>query len=436
MKVTAVFDIGKTNKKFFLFDENYQEVFREYVCFEEIMDDDGFPADDLMALQRWVKTTFNKISQDHNYQVSALNFSAYGASFVHIGADGEPIAPLYNYTKSYPNDILQSFYSKYGTELKIAKETASPPLGMLNSGLQLYWLKYTKPDIFNKIRWSLHLPQYLSYLFTGVAVSDYTSIGCHTMLWNYKKNDYHQWVYAEKINQILPPIVKTGQVYDVNFDNKKIKTGVGIHDSSAALLPYLRSNKEPFLLISTGTWSISLNPFSEKILTEEELMLDCLNYLRTDGKPVKAARLFLGDEYNLQVKKLNVFYQKDTDYCKSIQFDESIYRNLLLGIKNYFKFERILLSRAQLEITDLSKFENFETAYHQLIMELVALQVQSANLAIGNTLIKKVYIDGGFADNDIYIKLLAKYFNDYKLIVTQSPLGSALGAALVLSESS
>jgi len=47
MEVTAVFDIGKTNKKFFLFDKNYQEAFKEYTRFEEIKDDEGFPADNL-----------------------------------------------------------------------------------------------------------------------------------------------------------------------------------------------------------------------------------------------------------------------------------------------------------------------------------------------------------------------------------------------------
>ena len=58
---------------------------------------------------------------------------------------------------------------------------------MLNSGLQLYWLKKTKPEVFKKIKYSLHLPQYLSYIFTGIPLSEYTSIGCHTALWDYEK---------------------------------------------------------------------------------------------------------------------------------------------------------------------------------------------------------------------------------------------------------
>ena len=58
--------------------------------------------------------------------------------------------------------------------------------------------------------------------------------------------------------------------------------GIGLHDSSAALIPYLMNFKEPFVLISTGTWCISLNPFNEAPLTKEELKSDCLSYMSYD----------------------------------------------------------------------------------------------------------------------------------------------------------
>ena len=39
-----------------------------------------------------------------------------------------------------------------------------------------------------------------------------------------------------------------------------IAVGAGLHDSSAALIPYLSAFREPFILLSPGTWCISLNP--------------------------------------------------------------------------------------------------------------------------------------------------------------------------------
>ncbi|MBT9190580.1 carbohydrate kinase, partial [Zobellia russellii] len=130
-----VFDIGKTNKKFFLFDGNFQEVHREYVRFEEITDEDGHPTENLRALEDWVKETFDKILISNEFEIEALNFSCYGASWVHIGENGKPLTPLYNYMKPLNGDILDSFYKEYGPEDELSRVTGSPKLGMLNTGM-------------------------------------------------------------------------------------------------------------------------------------------------------------------------------------------------------------------------------------------------------------------------------------------------------------
>jgi L-fuculokinase len=44
--VIAIFDIGKTNKKFFLFSELYEIVGEELIQFPEIKDENGFPCED------------------------------------------------------------------------------------------------------------------------------------------------------------------------------------------------------------------------------------------------------------------------------------------------------------------------------------------------------------------------------------------------------
>lgn len=432
--VTAIFDIGKTNKKFFLFDEKFREVYREYQRFDEIEDDDGFAADNLEAIQDWMKKVFNEILQSEKYNIGAINFSTYGATLVHLDKNGKPVTPLYNYIKDIPQELLDTFYNKYGGQVSIATATASPPAGMLNSGLQLYWLKNTKPEVYKKIRYSLHFPQYLSYLFTGITVSDYTSIGCHTMLWDYEKEDYHDWVYTEGIDEKLPPVVSPATSVNMDYLGKKIKVGVGIHDSSAALLPYLKGDKKPFMLISTGTWSVTLNPFNEEILTEEELNKDCLAYMKIDGSPVKAARIFLGNEYKIQTQKLHDFFSKDYGYHKTIQFSEDIYWDQLSYKDPVFCFESLHIDRDQPTETNLNLFSNFEEAYHRLMFELMQLQVESSKLALGHSQVKKIYIDGGFTDNDIFVKLVSYHFNNYKLRTTNSPLGSALGAAMVISD--
>jgi L-fuculokinase len=434
IKVNAVFDIGKTNKKFFLFDEDYNEVYRDYVNLPLTEDEDGFETENLETLRNWIKETFDIILEDSRFDIKTLNFSSYGASLVHLDFKGKSLTPLYNYTKEIPKEILEDFHKKHGDPLTIASATASPPsTGMLNSGMQLYWLKNTKPEIFAQIKYSLHLPQYLSYLFTGIPVSEYTSIGCHTNLWNYEQEDYHKWIQDEDIDKILPPIVPTSASINTIYRDKKLKIGIGIHDSSSALLPYILSKKKPFLLLSTGTWSIALNPFNAENLTKEDISNNCLNYLRIDGKRVKASRFFMGNEYRLQVEKLCEYYKKEYGYHREVKFDQNIYLNLIEKPAVYFKFEGISLQRLP-QKTELNLFDTFEEAYHQLMIELMELQVDTINKAIGNSKIKKIFIDGGFTDNDVFMKLMSHHFSSFKVLSTHSPLGSALGAAMVISD--
>ncbi|NNE76328.1 MAG: carbohydrate kinase, partial [Pricia sp.] len=164
IKVTAVFDIGRTNKKFFLFDSDFQEVYREYIRFDEITDEDGYPTEDLGALEKWAKAVFDRMLDSPEYDIVSLNFSCYGASLVHIDEDGNVLTPLYNYMKSLKDDIYDAFYEKYGPEDELSRITGSLKLGMLNTGMHLFWLKREQPEVFEKIKHSLHLPQYLSYL--------------------------------------------------------------------------------------------------------------------------------------------------------------------------------------------------------------------------------------------------------------------------------
>jgi len=431
-KVTAIFDIGKTNKKFFLFDVNFQEVYREYTSIEPIEDEDGHPTENLEALQKWLKEVFNRILKKGNYNISAINFSTYGASLVHLDENGEVLTPLYNYTKPLGQDIIDDFFAKYGPEDEFAAATGSTNSGMLNAGMQLYWLKKTKPEVFKKIKYSLHLPQYISYIFTGIPISEYTSIGCHTAMWDYSKRDYHFWIYEENLNNLFPPIVSTETSINMNYNGKRIKIGVGIHDSSAALLPYVRSSKKKFILVSTGTWSISLNPFETRPLSEEEVKQDCINYMRINGKPVKSTRLFLGNEYSLQVQRLSEHFKVSEDYHKTIKFDPKFYLKIAKNLKPIFTWKS-LQNNNQVNTSEIP-YNTFEEAYHHLMIELVQLQVQNIEMAKGDINIKKLYVDGGFSDNDSYIKLLSHYLKDMKLRTTDSSLGSALGAAIAISD--
>ena len=122
--VIAIFDVGKTNKKLLLFDEQYNVIHEESYQLQEIKDEDGFSCEDVDALTNWVQESFAELAADERFDIKAVNFSAYGASFVYLDDKGEVIAPLYNYLKPYPKKLQDQFYKTYGGESVVAKETA------------------------------------------------------------------------------------------------------------------------------------------------------------------------------------------------------------------------------------------------------------------------------------------------------------------------
>ncbi|MEO6313681.1 MAG: FGGY family carbohydrate kinase [Chitinophagaceae bacterium] len=429
----AIFDIGKTNKKLFVFDTQYNILLEKTMQVPEIEDEDGDACENLPALTQWVKSSINWLMESKKLSVKALNFSTYGASFVHINAEGKPVAPLYNYLKVYPPQLQKNFYKKYGGAVDFSIATASPVLGNLNSGLQLYYLKEQKPALFAKIHMSLHLPQYMSYLVTNRRCSDITSIGCHTALWNFTKNHYHEWLQREHIIEKMAPIFPSDQVITTNWNGKPLLCGVGLHDSSAALIPYLAGFKEPFVLISTGTWCISFNPFNQSTLTAEELNQDCLCYMEYRGKPIKASRLFAGYEHEQQVKKLAAHFDVKEDHYKTIAFDPGAVQRLAArpGLKNS-GVGKTMMQESLFGKRILSSFNSYSDAYHQLMIDMMALQQQSTGLVLKNCSVKKIFVDGGFGNNPVYMHLLAAAFPQIDVCAASVAQASSIGAALAV----
>jgi sugar (pentulose or hexulose) kinase len=432
--VIAIFDIGKTNKKFFLLDETYRIVLERSVQFEEITDEEGDTCDDVQLLTTWVTKTLTEILQLKKFDVKAVNFSAYGASLVYIDEAGEVIAPLYSYLKSYPEKIKDDLYEKYGGAGKISCETASPVLGSLNSGMQLYRMMIEKPQLYNQIKYALHLPQYISYLISKKPVSDITSIGCHTQLWDYQKNNYHYWVTAEGLEKKLAPLHPSHTTDKINFEGKVLETGIGLHDSSAALIPYLAVFKEPFILISTGTWCISLNPFNNTVLTNAELNKDCLCYMEYQGKPVKASRLFAGQEHEQQIKKLALHFDKPVEQYKKIKYSSVLIQQLQ---KKYSfdvpvkKNEGDMYSSV-FRTRNLAAFKNYEEAYHCLLLDIMLQQHSSTKLVLSGSTVNRLFVDGGFSNNSIYMHLLALAFPDLEVYAASVAQATAMGAALAI----
>ncbi len=434
----AVFDLGRTHKKFLLFDQDYNVVEETAVVIPDKKDEDGDGCEDIGAIVRWIKAQWARVCMNPDYDVKALNFSTHGAAFVHLDEKGQAVTPLYDYMKPLPQEIIDRFYELFGGKMAFSGKTGSPALNMLNSGIQLYWLKKAKPDRFTKIVTSLHLPQYGNFLFSGKKHADITSVGCHTGLWNFAKQTYHGWLNHEELATLLPRPEPVNAFDLVPLGQKTIPVGIGMHDSSAALLPFVKMADAPFVLLSSGTWNIALNAFFEGTLKEEEYRKDCLYYLLDIDRKVAASRLFLGHEYDFQVKKLAAYFNKGADHFQSLVPDKTKMEAVLSKWS-----EGLLFYPETMQGTgpfpalkgpapDLSLFGCFEDAYYKLMLDLTWLQKKSIELVAGS--IKRLYVSGGFINNAVFMELLQAFLPDWQLFIAENRRASSLGAAIALHE--
>ncbi len=431
--VIAIYDIGKTNKKIILFNEEFKMISEIEEKFAETTDDDGFECDDIDHIEKWVKESLTELIHSDKYDLKAVNFTTYGATLAYLDENGNRLTPVYNYLKPFDEKISESLYKRHGGRDEFCRRTASPALGMLNSGLQPLWLKAKKPEVFSKIKHILHFPQYISYLVTNKIYSEHTSIGCHTALWDFDNMNYHPWVKLYGLN--LPDPVPVETTNEITIGEKKIQVGVGIHDSSSSLAPYFTGGNGKFLLISTGTWCINMNPFNTEKLTSDQLDKDCLCYMSITRQPVKSSRLFLGHLHETGLKTINDHFRKTDDYYKKIKAD----LELSTFLKSKFEGKKVFFqtgpyARDLKEYIDMYEFKTYEEAYHQLMNELGDLIIESINLIIpADDDTENIYITGGFSKNDLFLNLISRAYPSKSVYTSEIANGSALGAALVVS---
>jgi len=253
-------------------------------------------------------------------------------------------------------------------------------------------------------------------------------------MWDFESMQYHPWLKAENIE--LPKPVSPSDVYDVAIEGITIKTGIGLHDSSASLIPYLKSSDKPFILVSTGTWCIIMNPFNTEPLTAEQLRNDTICNLGINRQQVKSARLFLGHIHDMNVARLDDHFGVTGELYKTIKIKSKKIRKLLASRHGRIFFRHGIPPGYVDEKADLSHFLTYADAYHQMVCDLTDVCMESFRLIIpADDKTEIVYVTGGFARNDTFVRILAARLSDKRVYASQVENSTALGAAMAIYES-
>ena len=448
----AVFDIGKTNKKLVIYDTNLQILNIEKTKIEEYVID-NISYDNIKGIEGWILDKLKKNSSKYNIKV--ISISAHGATFTCIDENGELAIPELSYTTDPGEEFHESFFAEIGSRESLQEETCTPDFNfLLNVAKGIKFTQNKYKDRFDSVKYILNLPQHFSYKLTDIVSADPTYVGCHTYLWNFRENNWSKVVDKLNIRSKLPDnLLKPWQVVGKITKEVAALTGLssetivttGIHDSNASFLPHIiSSNGQDFILNSTGTWCVIMHERDHVHFNPDELGKVVFYNLSAFTKPVKTAIFMGGSEFEAYDGLLKNGDDKNCSFHPKL-YQEIINKKelfILPGItKGTGQFPdskpRVIEGNTTYDFEDIATgkvkpefFRDVETAYAVLNLSLaIQTKVSLDRVDMKNGI--PIYTEGGFSNNESYNILLAGFYPESDIFLTNLKEATAFGAALV-----
>lgn len=300
-----VVDIGKTLSKVSLWSRDGRMIDRATRP-NAIVEEGGIRRLNVAGIGQFLRQSLDRMGRP---TVEYIVPVAHGAAVAALCPTGLAIAPL-DYEQDLPADVLD----EYRQARAPFAETGSPALpGGLNFGAQLFWLDRLHPTAMASatlVPWA----QYWAWFLSGEAVSEVTSLGCHSDLWNPTSGQFSTLALAQGWAGRFAPLASASQVIGLIRPEIATSSGLspetkvlaGIHDSNAALLAargFAEIANNEATVLATGTWFIAMRlmkqAWAPASLPEDR---DCLVNVDAFGKPLPSARFMGGRETELLVQ--------------------------------------------------------------------------------------------------------------------------------------
>jgi sugar (pentulose or hexulose) kinase len=432
-RATVVLDVGKTLSKLTLFAPGGRAIEQRKRANQRV-DGGSYPSLDVAGIEAFLEEglrTFARLAD-----IGHIIPVGHGAAAAIIEGDHLAAPPL-----DYEHPIPAAIRETYDAQRDPFLETGSPalPLG-LNLGAQLHFLETLEPTLFSKDSRIVPWAQYWSWLVSGVAASEVTSLGCHTDLWRplaRRPSDlavYRGW--AERLAPLQPAAAVLGPLRTTWAERTGLSSSVqihcGLHDSNAALLaarwfPELASCESTVL--STGTWFVALRtpahqaPLAMASLDERR---DCLMNVDVASNPVPSVRFMGGREIELLLGSNGGGLDAPADQPALLARVAEVLASGAMALPTLVPgcgpFPN---ARARWISTPDDDF-----ARRAAISLYAALVADAALDLIGSR--ERLLIEGRFSACEVFVRALASLRPDMKVYVTDGPSGDASFGALQL----
>ena len=205
----------------------------------------------------------------------AISIDTWGVDFGLLDKNGRLLANPYHYRDSRTHNIPEKVFEI------ISKDELYSKAGLqfihFNTIYQLMYLKLNEPDVLERADKMLMMPDLFGYMLTGEMKEEATIASTSNLLNPYTKDwDFELIERLGLPKSIFAPIVKPGNIYGFLSDeiceelgcDKVPVIAVGSHDTASAVVA-TPTDRDDFVYISCGTWSLFGIESKTPILTEE-----------------------------------------------------------------------------------------------------------------------------------------------------------------------
>ena len=294
----AVFDLGKTNIKLVVFDAAGGVLAEQSEVNAPLAPDSHRPYLRLDTERGWAFLLAALKDVGRRLPIEAISTTTHGGAGVLLENEAVALPPM-----DYEFGEFGGIGAEYEKVRPPYAETLSPSLPRgHNLGRQIFYMQRQFPAEFARATAFLTYPQYWAWRLSGVAAAEVTSLGAHTDLWNLGEGRLSSMVDRLGWRRLFPPLRKAWETLGTLQPEVAAATGLtpdvrvicGAHDSNASLVPYLASRRDPFTVISTGTWVIIMAVGGKGRLDPDA---DMLANVDVRGLPAPTARFMGGREF-------------------------------------------------------------------------------------------------------------------------------------------
>jgi sugar (pentulose or hexulose) kinase len=406
-KLNVVLDIGKTNVKLTFVDSSNNKTLYSFRTKQENIIRHSIKILNSNSIYEWALTKIVFVGR--KYSLDKFVCTAHGTSIALIGEQNQEILACTDY--EYKFDKIFDHYKRLAPNFN---ESFTPFLeNGLNIGQQIYYLYKKNPKMIKNTKFILTYPQYIAWKLSGNFSSEISYLGCHTHLWDFKKNKLSSFVKKLRLENKFPPMRKAWEVIgQKKIANSNLQIVNGVHDSNASYLYFKNSNIKNFTLVTTGTWYIIFN--QKTSLTNLNPNLDMLANIDVFGKPVPTIRFMGGREYDNLMKVFKI--TTNTKVLKNFNY------------KNYLIYPSYASGGAfinkKININFFKKLKKGQIYYLICLYIAFVINFSLNKMKSSNTII----LDGPITKNITIMKILSSLRTKQLVLKNKKEIGTTLGA--------